>query len=107
MKSSSGTAKPSSVRSKAIERAQTGEFDGVAAEVMKKAKASGLLDEKGSRITGRVSRALVERAKQRTGVTENTRLIELALANLALEDTFAEVFEEMKGAVDPAVKLGF
>jgi len=94
-------------RSRIVRDAETGAFKGVAAEVMKKAKASGLLDEKGSRITGRVSRALVEQAKRRTGVKENTRLIELALASLALEDNFAEAFKSVKGAVAPDIKLGF
>jgi hypothetical protein len=94
-------------RRKAARDMETGAFKGVAAEVMKKAKASGLLNEKGSRITGRVSRALVEQAKQRTGITENTRLIELALASLALEDNFAEAFKSVRGAVASDVKLGF
>lgn len=86
---------------------KTGAFKGVAAEVMKTAQASGFLNDKGSRITGRVSKALVEQAKRRTGITENTQLIEFALANLALDDNFAEVFASVKGAVDPDVKLGF
>ncbi|TDR85475.1 hypothetical protein [Enterovirga rhinocerotis] len=80
---------------------------GVEAEVLKKAAASGLLDDKGSRITGRVSKALVEKAKLRTGIQENTRLIEFALANLALEDGFAETFKSLKATVDPRIKLGF
>jgi hypothetical protein len=94
-------------RRKTAREAEAGQFKGVAAEVMKQAKASGLLDEKGSRITGRVSRALVEQAKQRTGVRENTRLIELALASLALEDHFAEAFKSVRGAVAADINLGF
>ncbi len=95
-------------RSRKVARAPTtGAFKGVAIEVLKKAKASGLLNEKDSRITGRVSRALVEQAKRRTGITENTQLIEFALASLALEDNFAETFKSVKGAVDADIKLGF
>lgn len=36
-----------------------------------------------------------------------TDLIEFALANLALEDKFAETFKASRGAVDPDLKLGF
>jgi hypothetical protein len=90
-----------------VRNADTGRFRSVTVEVMNKAKASGLLDEKGSRISGRVSSALVEQAKRRTGITENTQLIEFALASLALEDNFPEVFKSVKGTVDPDIKLGF
>lgn len=107
VKASESEGGKSARRRKIVRHAETGAFKGVAAEVMNKAKASGLLDEKSSRITGRVSKALVEQAKRRTGVTENTRLIELALANLALEDNFAEAFKSVKGAVPPDIKLGF
>lgn len=96
----------SSGASYVVRDANTGEFRSVAIEVMSKAKASGLLDEKGSRISGRVSSALVEQAKRRTGITENTQLIEFALASLALEDNFAEAFKSVKGMVDPDIKLG-
>jgi hypothetical protein len=92
---------------KLVRDAGTDAFKGVAVEVMKKAKASGLLNEKDSRITGRVSRALIEQAKRRTGITENTELIEFALASVALEDNFAEAFKSVRGAVDPEIKLGF
>lgn len=108
VKASDHEGKPTPPRSRKIERnVATGEFKGIAAEIMKKARASGLLDEKGSRITGRVSKVLVEQAKRRTGITENTQLIEFALASLALEDNFAEAFKSVKGAVDPDIKLGF
>jgi hypothetical protein len=86
---------------------RTNTLKGMAVEVMKQAKASGFLNEKNSRITGRVSTALVEQAKRRTGITENTLLIEFALANLALEDNFAETFKTVKGTVASEIKLGF
>jgi hypothetical protein len=74
---------------------------------MQAAERSGLLKEKSSRIAGRVSRALVEQAKRRTGIESDTDLIEFALANLALEDNFAEVFKAAHGKVDPDLKLGY
>lgn len=74
--------------------------------VMAAAQRSGLLHEKSGRIGGRVSPALVEQAKARTGIKTDTDLIEFALANIALEDRFAETFKAVRGKVDPDLKLG-
>src|SRR5262245_33167896 len=75
--------------------------------VMKAAERSGLRREKSSRISGRVSPALVAQAKKRTGIDADTDLIEFALANVALEDNFAETFKRARGEIDPELKLGF
>jgi hypothetical protein len=75
--------------------------------VMLAAEQSGLLSEKGGRIGGRVSPALVRQAKRQTGIETDTDLIEFALATVALEDNFAGVFKESRGEVDPKLKLGF
>jgi hypothetical protein len=75
--------------------------------VMQAAERSGLLGEKSGRIGGRVSAALVKQAKERTGIEADTDLIEFALASVALEDKFAEVFRESRGKVDADLKLGF
>ncbi|WP_247518644.1 hypothetical protein [Bradyrhizobium sp. 190] len=75
--------------------------------VMRAAEQSGLLNEKGGRIGGRVSPALVRQAKRQTGIETDTDLIEFALATVALEDNFADVFKESRGKVDPKLKLGF
>jgi hypothetical protein len=75
--------------------------------VMQAAEQSGLLSEKSGRIGGRVSEALVKQAKRQTGIETDTDLIEFALATVALEDNFAEVFKESRGKVDPKLKLGF
>ncbi len=75
--------------------------------VMAAAQRSGLLHEKSGRIGGRVSPALVEQAKARTGIEADTDLIEFALANIALEDKFAESFKAIRGKVDSDLKLGF
>lgn len=77
------------------------------AAVMESAKRSGLLEEKSGRIAGRVSADLIEKAKARTGLTSDTELVEFALANLALEDNFAETFRKTQGTVDSTLKLGF
>lgn len=75
--------------------------------VMAAAERSGLLHEKGGRIGGRVSPALVRQAKAQTGIKTDTELIEFALASVALEDRFAESFKVVRGTVDPDLKLGF
>ena len=75
--------------------------------IMKAAERSGLLKEKSSRIAGRVSPALVEEAKRRTGIEADTDLIAFALANVALQDNFAQAFKDASGKVDADLKLGF
>ncbi len=75
--------------------------------VMALAQASGLTAAKDSRISGRVSSELIERAKARTGLESDTELVEFALANVAVEDNFAEVFRELYGTVDPDLDLEF
>jgi hypothetical protein len=75
--------------------------------VMMAAERSGLLKEKSGRIAGRVSAALVAQAKKRTGIRTDTDLIAFALANVALEDDFAETFKKARGTVDAELKLGF
>jgi hypothetical protein len=75
--------------------------------VLEAAKQSGLLAEKSGRIGGRISATLVSRAKAVTGIASDSELIEFALANVALDDRFAEAFRTVKGKVDPDLKLGF
>lgn len=99
-------------RKKRIVRdAGTGDFIGTRATmveaVMAAAERSGLLHEKGGRIGGRISPALVRQAKAQTGIKTDTDLIEFALASVALEDRFAESFKAVRGTVDPDLKLGF
>jgi hypothetical protein len=84
-------------------RAGEGRFE----TVMKAAKRSGLLEEKSSRIAGRVSPTLVKQAKKRTGIAADTDLIAFALANVALEDDFPDAFKDARGKVDAGLKLGF
>lgn len=75
--------------------------------VLQRAEESGLRAEKNGRIAGRVSADLIKQAKARTGLTSDTELVEFALANVALEDNFAETFRKTRGTVDPTLKLGF
>lgn len=108
----SGTRKGAAGKASEVHRSSaTGQFmtvhEGRVEAVMAAAERSGLLHEKSGRIGGRVSPALVERAKARTGIETDTDLIEFALANVALEDRFAESFKATRGKVDPDLKLGF
>lgn len=86
-----------------ISEANTGRVQAV----MAAAERTGLLEGKSGRIGGRVSPTLVKRAKARTGIEADTDLIEFALANVALEDKFAESFKAVRGTVDPDLMLGF
>ncbi len=98
-------------KNRVLRGAGTGQFLGVhgtmVEAVMAAAERSGLLHEKGGRIGGRVSPALVRQAKAQTGIKTDTDLIEFALASVALEDRFAESFKAVRGTVDPDLKLGF
>ena len=110
-KQAAGTAKGRSEQIKTVHREPTtGQF--VVSKtrfeaVMRAAEKSGLLNEKGGRIGGRVSPALVRQAKRQTGIETDTDLIEFALATVALEDNFSDVFKESRGKADPKLTLGF
>lgn len=110
-KQAAGTTKGSLGQIKTVHREPTtGRFAVSKARfeaVMRAAEKSGLLNEKGGRIGGRVSQALVRQAKRQTGIETDTDLIEFALATVALEDNFADVFKGSRGKVDPKLKLGF
>ena len=72
------------------------------------AKESGLL--RGARtkvVRGRMPEALVNKAKARTGITSDTDLLELALANLAVADDYPEWLLSRKGQVAQEVDLEF
>jgi hypothetical protein len=75
--------------------------------VLKAAARSGLLLGKSGRISGRVSPALVEEAKRRTGIETDSDLIAFALANVALKDDFAKAFKDVRGTIGADLKLGF
>jgi hypothetical protein len=47
------------------------------------------------------------RGDPRAGHPSRTDLIAFALANVALEDEFAEAFKDVRGKVDARLKLGF
>ncbi len=75
--------------------------------VLDQARAAGLLSStKDTRLSGRVPAGLVEAAKQRTHVSSDTELLELALSRLALEDEFGQRLVRRRGSIPPDVDLG-
>lgn len=75
--------------------------------VMRSAANEGLTGAKDGRIAGRISAELIATAKARTGLRSDTELLEFALANVALQDDFAQIFREVKGTVDAELDLEF
>ena len=77
-------------------------------EIMAIAENEGLLEGERTRVVrGRMPEALVTRAKKRTGIQSDTDLIELALANIAVEDDYADWLLSQRGAIAPEVDLEF
>ncbi len=77
-------------------------------EVLRVAAEQGLLgSRKDGRITGRVSRKLIDAAKAKTRFASDTDLVTYALAKVALEDDFGELLLSMKGSVPATVDLEF
>lgn len=52
-------------------------------------------------------KALAARAKKRSGIASDTELIQLALANIAVADDYADWPLSRRGTIDPRIDLGF
>jgi hypothetical protein len=77
-------------------------------EVMTIAEQEGLLSgERTQVIRGRMPRALVARAKNRTGIASDTDLIEIALANIAVADDYSDWLLSQRGTIPAKVDLEF
>lgn len=89
------TIRPGSTRPSALERARA------------VARTAGLaLDKKDSRIGGRVSSALVRRAKGKSGITSDSALIEAGLLSLAIEDDFGRWLVAQSGRIEADFDIG-
>ena len=77
--------------------------------VLDVARSEGIIpaSDKDARVSGRVHRSLLDAAKQRTGLTSETALLEYALAKVAIEDDFGERFARLRGSVSQDVELEF
>jgi hypothetical protein len=72
------------------------------------AEQEGLLRwERTQVVRGRMPEALVTRAKKRTGINSDTDLIEVALANIAVADEYADWLLSRRGAVSREADLEF
>jgi len=60
---------------------------------------------KGARVTGRINARLLELARARAGAMSDSQLLEFALANIVIEDGFADAFMAARGKVDPGLDL--
>ena len=77
-------------------------------EVLTIAEERGLLS--GSRthvLRGRMPVGLVEQAKLKSGISSDSKLLEAALANLAVSDDYAQWLLAQRGTVNPELDLGF
>ena len=69
-------------------------------DVMVIAETEGLLEgERTQVVRGRMPEALVTRAKKRSGIDSDTDLIEVALANIAVADDYADWLLSRRGEV--------
>ena len=77
-------------------------------EIMVIAEEEGLLQgERTQVVRGRMPEALVARAKKRTGINSDTDFIEVALANIAVEDDYADWLLSRRGTVSREADLEF
>lgn len=77
-------------------------------EVMIIAEEEGLLRGERTRVVrGRMPKELVARAKKRTGIDSDTELIEIALAQVAVEDDYADWLLSRRGVIGREADLEF
>ena len=77
-------------------------------EVLTLAEERGLLA--GSRthvLRGRMPVGLVEQAKLKTGISSDSKLLEVALANLTVSDDYGQWLLSQRGTVNPELDLEF
>ncbi len=77
------------------------------AAVIDTARQAGLLSGENGRIAGRVRETLIQTAKEQSGLTSDTELLEYALAKVALEDNFGPKILARKGRVSRDNDLEF
>lgn len=82
--------------------------DGPLREVLTIAEERGLLS--GSRthvLRGRMPVGLVQQAKLKSGISSDSKLLEAALANLAVADDYAQWLLAQRGTINPELDLEF
>lgn len=87
-------------------RRKSGSPAGLMGAVRDQAEAAGYLrGGKAGRISGRVTAALLRAAKEKSGITSDTELLEYALSKVALEDDYGARLLARRGAVADDVEL--
>ena len=74
--------------------------------VLEGVRVLGFLERKTESVTARINPDLLRLAKERAGIEANSALVELAIANLAIEDGFPEAFVRVRGRVPSDLDLG-
>lgn len=78
----------------------------IKAVVLRQAEAAGYLGGgKEGRISGRVTAALLDAAKRKSGIESDTELLEYALSKVALEDDYGARLLARRGTVADDVEL--
>jgi hypothetical protein len=75
--------------------------------VLETAERQGLLAGERGPIGARIRKALLQGAKERSGLSSTTDVIEYALARVALEDGFIQALFAVEGKISPDVDLEF
>jgi hypothetical protein len=75
--------------------------------VLCRATDMGLMGTEIHQVGARLPTKLLEQAKKRTGIASTTDLLAFALANVAVEDNFANAFVAARGRIDPDLDIGF
>jgi len=73
--------------------------------VVAAAKAAGLMAGDNGALGARIPHRLVAEAKERSGISSTTELVEYALAKVALEDDFGRKLVARKGTIPADIKL--
>jgi len=77
-------------------------------KVLAFAEQRGLLQGRRTQVVrGRMPKALVATAKARTGIKSDTKLLEVALANLAMADDYMEWLWSQRGTIPKDLDLEF
>lgn len=88
--------------------ARSAQLSGRVQDAISIAEGKGLFD--GGRalvVRGRMPAALVAQAKQRTGITSDSKLLEAALASLAVADDYGDWLISQRHTISPELDLEF
>ena len=75
--------------------------------ILEAAKEAGLLAGANRPIAGQIHEPLIKAARARSGIRSDTKLLEYALAHVALEDDFGQKLLAQRGRVPKDIDLEF